>query len=655
MPAVVSQCQMEPGCEAAHGVSIIGALRAMNQRIKQFNNGFDGKDALALIVIALLFAAMLIASWQRWTQPLLDHGREMNLPARIMAGEQLYRDVQYLYGPVPPVTNARLYHLFGIHLSVLTTSGAILALLILLLIYWLSRQLTGVWESALTTSLVLVICALKSTANYIQPYSYAALYGLFFSLVSLAYLVPYIRMRSAPGWLTEVPVKSPPPSKRGARELIYPGAFAGFALASKPELALAALGAGGTALFIECLSRRRWLWREILWFALPAIVVVIVSYAQTLSHVPLQVLLEDNHILFTNMPPQLVYFNRQISGLATWPRSAWFTLAGAGVFVMWIGVCIAVGALVSIRRHKEWRNELKTGAILFIIGVVWRETAVYIFHVPSDVTPFASAALVLLAIVVAIGFRIWKLKGSVPLRHRLLLVFSVFSFISILRVIFNVTTTGPYTPFFIPVLIIVYLYLLFHLAPALLVKNDSIRLNVQRAAMCLIGVLVIGMGINSTIRFRRFNTFTVTSPRGSFITSREIGEPLQAAIRYVDEHTEPDDYVLTLPVATTINFITARRYPLREEIVHPGFLDGEKEDRAIERLERLHPPLILIANLDTSEFRDRSFGLDYNRKLMDWIKRNYHITTRFDSSVRGDANFGREPFFILAYTANDPD
>src|SRR5215470_10367849 len=90
------------------------------------------------LAIIILFFMMLVASWQRWTQPLIDHGREMNLPSRILAGERLYTDVQFLYGPFAPHFNALLYGIFGIHLSVLKASGAVCAILILLMIYRLA-------------------------------------------------------------------------------------------------------------------------------------------------------------------------------------------------------------------------------------------------------------------------------------------------------------------------------------------------------------------------------------------------------------------------------------------------------------------------------------------------------------------------------------
>jgi 4-amino-4-deoxy-L-arabinose transferase-like glycosyltransferase len=591
-------------------------------------------DALALCALGLLFTFLLVGSWQRWTQPLLDHGREMHLPARLLAGEQLYLDAQFLYGPFAPYANALLYRVFGVHLSVLKASGAICAALILLMVYRLARHLMSAWESAAATALALVVCALKSTANYIQPYAYASLYALVFALGALLCVVSFLRRQRA--W-----------------PLACAGLLAGLAVISKPEIALAALLAAAAAMIVEGVARRKPLWREAVLFLSPAAIITIAAYGLILRRVPWRVLLDDNHVLFTNMPAQLVYFNRHISGLAAWPRSLWFSMAGLGVFALWIGICAGVGALFSMRAKADWRAALKSGAIVLLVGAAWREASIRLLDVPSDVTPFASAVFVLPAMIGVLAWRTWRATGKQAFEDRVLLVIGVFSLASILRAALNVTTTGPYTPFFLPASIVVYLYLLFRVAPALLGRSEAVRNRIRRVAVCLIASLAVGMAINSIKRFRRLNTFEVSSPRGSFLTTPEIGEPLAAAIRYVESRTKPDDYVLALPVATTINFLTGRRYPLREEIVHPGFLDGDKEDDAIERLRSRRVPLVLVANLDTSEFRDRAFGVDYNVKLMDWIRRNYRVAARFDPAARGDANFGREPFFIIAYERNE--
>lgn len=418
-----------------------------------FARAFEREDRLALLSLAVLFLAMITASWQRWTQPLLDHGREMNLPARILAGEHLYSDVQFLYGPFAPHFNALLYRIFGVQLATLKFSGAICAVLILLMIYWLARRLMSVREATVTTGLVLVICAIKSTANYIQPYAYAALYGFLFALASLVCTVRFVRNEQ---------------QESRDRLMMWAGVFAGFSLISKPEIALATWAAAGAALVMESVSARKPLGRAALYFILPVIAIVAAAYGLILTRVPLHVLLNDNHILFTNMPPQLIYFNQHISGLAKLPTSLWFTLTGIAVFGVWAGASAVIGSVMSFRRHEGWGHALRISGLVLLICATWREAAIKFLKVPDDVTPFASAIIVLPIVIGVIGWQIWKTRQTaqgISVEHRMLLVLTVFSLFSILRALMNVTTTGPYTPFFIPVLIVVYLYLLFQAIP----------------------------------------------------------------------------------------------------------------------------------------------------------------------------------------------
>jgi hypothetical protein len=337
--------------------------------------------------------------------------------------------------------------------------------------------------------------------------------------------------------------------------------------------------------------------------------------------------------------------------LAQWPASLWFSLTGLGVFLLWLGACLTLGALLA-RRAPGWQTALKRGLALLLIGIVWREAAIRLLRVPSDVTPFASAIFVLPGLIGWLGVQAWRQRATFSPALRVWLILAVFSLVAVSRAALNVTTTGPYTPFFVPVLIVVYLALLICFAPAALIASDAVRARVRQVAVGLLALLVLGMAINSSRRWQRLNTFTVNAPRGSFKTVAEIGEPLQAAIRYAAERTQPDEYVLALPVATMINFLAERRYPLREEIVHPGFLTDAKEQDAIERLKAQRVRLILLANLDTAEFRDRAFGLDYNQELLRWIAANYHVVARFDSAASRGAQLGDKAFFILAYERN---
>src|SRR5262245_14897632 len=85
--------------------------------------------------IVLVFAPMLGASWRRCISPVTDSGREMDLPLRLMNGEMLYRDVYSLYPPFSPYFHSFLYRIFGAHLDVLQTVGAICAALVVWMCY----------------------------------------------------------------------------------------------------------------------------------------------------------------------------------------------------------------------------------------------------------------------------------------------------------------------------------------------------------------------------------------------------------------------------------------------------------------------------------------------------------------------------------------
>ena len=472
-------------------------------------------DAWAFRLLWLAYVLLLVGSWQRWTQPIVDHGREMNLPARIALGEVLYRDVQYLYGPLAPQLNALLFSIFGIRLGVLHFAGAVCAALILFMIYHISRQFMDSREALVTASLVLVLCAVKSTANYISPYSFGALYGLTLGLVSLWFAVKYWR-------------------EGGGKAPFWAGVFAGLGLITKWEIALAAVAAGLVGLTLSSLSSRRLLWTEWLRFLTPVVAIPLAVFAFLVSRVSLRTLLDDNHIFFSNMPPQLIYFNRHVSGLAEFPASLWFTLSGLGMFAFWCGVIITFGALAS-RQPAPGKNRLATqGALVAFGGALWWVGLCLVFNVDWDASLLTGMPLVIPAVVALYGWQVlrsWILGTAISTENGMVLMISVFAQIAILRFILNVKATGPYVPFAIPVVIVLCAYLLIRLLPAVATTDERMRVSMRSVGVVLLALLAIAIGINSVFRFRSRNTFEVSSSRGSFVTEKPIGQPLARSYR----------------------------------------------------------------------------------------------------------------------------
>lgn len=588
-------------------------------------------DVKAIVLLAVCLVIMLIGSWQRWTQPIIDHGREMNLPARIASGERLYQDVQFLYGPVAPKVNSTLFSIFGVRMGVLHSAGFISAVIILLIVYWIARRVMGVPEAFVATLLVVFVCAIKSTANYVSPYAFAALYALVLSLGSLAFSIRY--------W-----------TEGGGRAAFWAGVLAGLALASKWEMAMAALASGLIALILSTMSTRRLLWKEWLSFLLPLVLLPSLVFLWIAGSIPLATLLNENHVLFSNMPPQLVYFNRQVSGLLDWPASFWFTLSGVGVFLMWCGLMMSAGAITVRRPARDMKSRLLVKGILAVlIGVaIWAGLCSF-FKLDWEASVITGMPFIIPVVVIVYGsnaIRSMVLGGVIPRETGVILMIAVFAQVAMLRFILNIRATGPYTPFALPSVIILSAWLLMRFMPALATQDQALRRSVTRVAIVILALFAIGIGINSIIRLRTRLTYPVKSERGKFITEPAYGQPMEQAIEFVKARTSKDDCVLSIPQATMINFMSDRRYPFREEIIHPGFLSDEE---AIRRILDRPPRLILMVNLLTPEFNDRVFGVNYNAGLVEWIESNYHQVARFDSEWSQGSKFGARYFFVTAY------
>src|SRR5689334_6720568 len=117
----------------------------------QFQSTIRNQKFWPQSAIFVVFAAMLVVSWRRWTSPIADSGREMDLPRRLLDGELLYRDVHHLYPPLAPYFNALLYHIFGVHLDVLHAAGILCSVLIVVVCYRIARRLFEVVDAALAT------------------------------------------------------------------------------------------------------------------------------------------------------------------------------------------------------------------------------------------------------------------------------------------------------------------------------------------------------------------------------------------------------------------------------------------------------------------------------------------------------------------------
>lgn len=145
-----------------------------------------------LILLWILTITALCFFTGHYNDILLDFGREIYYPQRILEGKVLYKDLFNIYGPFSYLFNALLYKIGGISLNTLYVSGGICSLLIVSGVFLISKKYLSDFLSftlgifTITTG----VCA-TNLFSFTFPYSWGMLYGLVSFLYSLLFLIKF--------------------------------------------------------------------------------------------------------------------------------------------------------------------------------------------------------------------------------------------------------------------------------------------------------------------------------------------------------------------------------------------------------------------------------------------------------------------------------
>jgi 4-amino-4-deoxy-L-arabinose transferase-like glycosyltransferase len=585
----------------------------------------------------LVFIAMLIVSWRRWTAVIADSGREMDLPLRLLQGELLYRDVHYLYPPLAPYLNAQLYRFFGVHLDVLHASGMVCSLLIAWLCYRSARRIFTAAEASLATAAVVVLCVFKPAGGLIAPYAFAALYGTVCALGTLLLMLRYAEQ-----------------GKR--RELIGAGVLIGLATITKLEFALT--GAATVIAALVYLHRTHWqkLLRALALTAAPTLLIAVPVYAWLLQTIGWQTLVEDCHIFYTHLPAPLVFYNAHRTGL----DRPWFSLAQMlGAAAVGVMILSAI-TLLSDRQRKVLKPTLLifSGAVLttvlvrVLVGKQW------------DGSPLRALPILLLVIMIsewrkfvvpALAGKSWRHALSAKdetMNNAALFIIAAYSLAMLARVALRVPSGGAFGGFFLPTALMLFFYLFLVALPERLNSWTQDAVTVRRAQWWgrgLLVVTVIATAIIFSIRYRRNYTYEIATPRGHLFAPANSGPAINEAVNFLQTHTRPNEAIAVLPEGSDLTFLTARRMPLRHQIMIPGLLNEQDEQAAINQLQQHDVRYLLIVNRPMREFGAEALGRDFYTTLGAWIDANYQVIKVCGAPLDARRQIGDARFFIKIY------
>jgi len=154
-----------------------------------------------LLVLALPFLAL---SWRRWPDEVVDSGRELYTAWRLASGEQLYRDVDCVYGPLSQQWNGLLFRCFGPGLMTLVAWNLVVFAALLGLILLLFRRAWGLQGAVAAGVVFVALCGftqlgVSGNYNYAFPYAHEVTHGLL-AVLGLAFGVSSWLRSGRSGW-----------------------------------------------------------------------------------------------------------------------------------------------------------------------------------------------------------------------------------------------------------------------------------------------------------------------------------------------------------------------------------------------------------------------------------------------------------------------
>ncbi len=592
----------------------------------------------------------------------------------------LYSDIRHIYGPLSPYLNALLYRLFTPSLNVLYASGIVTAIIILALCYWLSRQLMSQLAALASTLAVMWLCAFKQAGNYFLPYSYGALHACALGLITLYFLVKAVGSgQSAVSGSDGEPVSQLPKnlapinneSKQPASDvngplptayLLLAGLCAALTLLAKTEMGIAALTTGIIAGALVAYPNLKRASLAILLFLIPALVIIFSVYGYIVYRVGWHTFSNESYLVFQNLPPELVYFNKRMSGFDR-PMESLVSIIGSLMRLALVAVAIAIISQLLTRKNDKQQAPTRiplTDAGQIKILQLWLLLLLSVILILSlsiagimqwDNGPYLAMPILLVGMLIP-GLRQYLKeigeKGAANPHTLLVILIAVYALASLARVILRVRSGGAYSSYLLPASVILFTYILAYQLPRL-IRDPRARRLARNIAIALILIDAILTSFLLAYRYRSKNTYPISTPRGTLLAVPDLGKSFDEAIEYINRETREGDYVAVMPEGTALNFLTRRANPLREEITTPGFLNPADEERTIQRLQETNTKLIFIANRATSEFGPIRFGRDYNQRLMEWIKENYEESEIFGPEHNPNLQIGDPIFFLRAY------
>jgi len=593
-------------------------------------------SAAVLAVHTFVFSALTWWSWGKWTDPLVDFGRELYSPWQITQGKVLDRDIATLFGPLSPYINALWFRLFGVSLTTLVLCNIAILAATSAGIYHLLRTSTDRVTASVATLTGLLLYGFSQyldvgNYNFVSPYSHDATHG--FALGVAALVAFYHGARTRRWWLYALS-----------------GLCLGLVLLTKPETALATAAALGVGWMVGMSIDRgdperfhRGTVPRVLAFSLstafaPLLFSLYFHVGAGMSGVRALEAVAGGWVTALGTPIAKNVFYTRITGFDHAVSNA------LRMFGLFGGFCVFVGlaaGLASIRSSGRLSRALVT-----VAWVVLSFAAAYLvprYEVSRALSCLASLGFVA-SVVLAVRSRHHPVQALALLP---LVLWSTFAVVLLAKMWLNVQ---PYHYGFylaLPATTVTVVLLLWFLPRTLARANPGAS---GRVRLMMLGLIAATIAPHLALSNRWYQSKVVPVGGGHdrFLASnmRNLwqGAVVQQTLDWLEQNAPPEATLTVLPEGVMINYLSRRETPARFLNFMPPEIIAFGE-RAVVRSLDAHPPdFVLLVHRSTAEYGYPLFGSspDYGRDTLTWVRRHYRTAAVIGRDPMTEAGFGIE-------------
>ena len=563
-----------------------------------------------LLGLYAMVAGLLMLTWRRWPDVVIDFGRELYVPWRLSEGYVLYSDIAYFNGPLSPYFNGLMFHWFGASLTTLIVTNVVLLLILVTLIYLLLTRAFDVGTAFLTTTCFLPLFAfshalLLGNYNYICPYSHEMTHGILMAFGILALL----SSKNHHAWWRCLLVG-----------LLWGGVFLG-----KAELFLAVSGMIVFAFFINMRrgdSTAAQLAKHALLYLvgaiLPAVLfVVLLSRQMPQTDAVHGVLGTWMHVFDSNVTDEVFY--QRLAGFDPWYPNLMVVLKSA--------IAIAL-ALVAAKYIEDWREAGREArgssrglfiAVAALAGLVFLPKSMFSLLLHGRALPVVAISLFTLYLI-----RWWRSEVEDSRSHGLVWTMIVLGGLMLAK--FPLRTTLFHYGFVLAMpLTVVAIGWCLSRAPKLLCPNTTGRTCRMVLIVFLFADVVFCVNLSAKYYLAKDVPLGQNHDR-LWSDHARGGDVIAEAVEFLLENTSDEESVLVLPEGVMINYMSRRHSSTKYVNLCPPEVTMYGESEICRAIAEQPADYIVLVNVRFLEYGWESFGgAGFGQSIMNLINEKYQV------------------------------